>query len=105
MDLGPLHNVFAKDEDIITHTLLQSIIDKRIDLHSYIFSLKIEEIRSTGKFVEGKFFNKQELQIWDKKRKDSYVFTSHRLIQLLYDKIPEVVNKLTHAPFQIEEIK
>ena len=104
IDLGPLHNVFAKDEHVITHTILQSIIDKRIDLKSYVISLHIDEIRSTGQITEGKFFNKQEIQLWEKTRKESYAFASHRLIQMMYDKIPEAVNSLTHAPFEIEEI-
>ena len=104
IDLGPLHNVFAKDEHIITHTILQSIIEKRIDLKSYVISLQIDEIRSSGQFTEGKLFNKQELQLWEKVRKESYAFASHRLIQMMYDKIQETVNGLTHAPFEIQEI-
>ena len=105
IDLGPLHNVFAKDENIITHTILQSIIDKRIDLKSYAISLGVEEIKSSGNITEGKFFNKQEMQLWESVRKEKYVFASHRLIQLMYDKIPEAVNGLTHAPFEINEIE
>jgi len=41
IDLGPLHNVFAKDEHAVTHTILESIGKKDIPLESYAFSLRM----------------------------------------------------------------
>lgn len=105
IDLGPLHNVFAKDELEITHVLLEGIVRKTLNLSVCAVSLSIDEIISTGTFNEGNFFNKQELQIWEAKKPEKYVFTTHRVIQMLYDKIPESINKLTKEPIEIPALK
>jgi hypothetical protein len=105
IDLGPLHNVFAKDELEITHVLLEGIVRKTLGLTACAVSLSIDEIVSTGKFNEGNFFNKQELQIWEAKKPEKYLFTSHRVMQMLYDKIPERINKLTQEPIEISPLK
>lgn len=105
IDLGPLHNVFAKDELEVTHTLLQGIVEKTLDLGSYAVSLSIEEIVSKGNFAEGGFFSKQYLQIWDTENQEKYVFTSHRVMQHLYDSIPEVLRGLTREPVEIPALK
>ena len=104
IDLGPLHNIFAKDELEITHVLLEGISKKTLDLSAYAVSLQIKEIYSTGDFSEGSFFNKQYLQVWENKRPESYVFAPHRMLQALYDKIPEQINKLTKEPIEIPEL-
>ena len=44
IDLGPLHNVFAKDENLVTHTILESIAKKEIPLESYALSLRVDEV-------------------------------------------------------------
>lgn len=105
IDLGPLHNVFAKDEMTITHVVLEGIVNKVLDLPTYAISLTIDEIASTGNVSEGSFFNKQQLQIWQSHKPKKYVLCSHRLIQLLYDRIPEEINKLTQAPIEIPALK
>lgn len=105
MDFGPLHSIFAKDELKITHVLLQGIVDKALDLSSHAISISIDEINSSGNFSEGNIFNKQELQIWDSKKPQKYLFTSHRVMQLLYDKIPETMHSLTRDPIEIPELK
>lgn len=105
VDLGPLHNVFAKDELQLTHTLLQGIIDKSLDLSTYAMSLSIDGIASKGNFAEGNFFNKQYLQVWDTIEKQKYVFAPHRAIQVFYDKIPEIINNLTQEPIEIPVLK
>ncbi|MBL4663404.1 MAG: hypothetical protein JKY22_07595 [Flavobacteriaceae bacterium] len=105
IDLGPLHNVFAKDELEITHLLLEGIINKTLKLPACAVSLSIDEIHSTGQFSEGSFFNKQTLQVWETKKTEKYVFTSHRVMQMLYDKIPESINRLTKEPIEIPELK
>lgn len=105
MDFGPLHSIFAKDELKITHVLLQGIVNKALDLSSHAISISIDEINSSGNFSEGNIFNKQELQIWDSKKPQKYLFTSHRVMQLLYDKIPETMHSLTIAPIEIPELK
>ncbi len=105
VDLGPLHNVFAKDEDQITHTVLEGIGKKEIPLESYAISLKIDEVNSRSEFSEGGFFNKQTLQKWDDIFKKRYVFAPHRIIQLLYNKTPEIMNTLEKAPIQISELE
>ena len=42
VDLGPIHNVFAKDELEVTHVLLRSIINKSLDLSAYAVSLALK---------------------------------------------------------------
>ena len=59
IDLGPIHNVFAKDENEVTHTILESIAKKEIPLESYAISLEIDEVASGSEFKEGSFFSKQ----------------------------------------------
>jgi len=105
LDVGPLHNIFAKDENILTHNLLENISNKNLDMSSFCLSLAIDEVYSKGTFKEGSFLNKQLLQIWEVKKKEKYLFTSHRVLQLFYDKIPEVINLLSKPPFVVNKIK
>ncbi len=105
LDLGPLHSVFAKDELEVTHVILKGIIDKTLDISAYAISLQIDEINSTDTFSEGGYFNKQYLQVWESKKPAKYVFTSHRVMQVLYDTIPEHLNSLTEAPIEMEALK
>ena len=105
IDLGPFHNVFAKDENEITHAILESISKKEIPLESYALSLKIDEVYSGGTFKEGGFFSKQIMQRWDAVLKQKYIFAPHRIIQLLHNKTPEILNKLAKPPIQIADLK
>ncbi|MFD2917845.1 hypothetical protein [Psychroserpens luteus] len=105
VDLGPIHNVFAKDENKVTHAILQGIAEKTIPLESYAISFKIDEVSSASEFKEGSFFNKQTFQKWDSIFRQRYVFAPHRIIQLLYNKTPEIMNKLAKAPIQIADLK
>jgi len=104
VDLGPIHNVFAKDENKVTHAILQSIANKEIALESYAISFKIDELKSASEFKEGGFFSKQTFQRWDAMYRQRYVFAPHRIIQLLYNKTPEIMNKLAQSPIQISEL-
>lgn len=105
VDLGPIHNVFAKDENKVTHAILESIASKDIPLESYAISFKIDELKSGSEFKEGSFFSKQTFQRWDEMFRQRYVFAPHRIIQLLYNKTPEIMNGLAQAPIQISELK
>ena len=105
IDLGPLHNVFAKDEHKVTHTILESIGKKEIPLESYAFSLRVDEVSSKSEFKEGGFFSKQTLQRWDTIFNQKYVLAPHRIIQLLYNKTPELMNKLAKPPIEISGLK
>ncbi|NNM22621.1 MAG: hypothetical protein HKO54_03635 [Flavobacteriaceae bacterium] len=105
IDLGPLHNIFAKDELEITHLLLEGIVNKTLDLSAYAITLSIEEINSTDSFSRGSLFNTQHLQVWENAKPEKYVFTSHRVMQMLYDKIPETVNSLTKQPIELPALK
>lgn len=104
IDLGPLHNVFAKDENKITHTILEAISKKEVPLKSYAFSIKIDKVFSTSEFKEGSFFNKQIFQRWSDIVKQKYVLAPHRIIQLLYNKTPEVIDKLAKPPIQVSDL-
>ncbi|ULC58342.1 hypothetical protein MBM09_10455 [Flaviramulus sp. BrNp1-15] len=103
--LGPIHNVFAKDENEVTHAILEGIGKKEIPLESYAISFEINEVKSKSEFKEGGFFSKQILQKWDEVFKQMYVFAPHRIIQLLYNKTPDIMNKLAKPPIQIAELK
>ena len=105
IDLGPLHNVFAKDEHAVTHTILESIGKKEIPLESYAFSLRVNQVTSKSEFKEGSFFSKQTLQKWDDVYKQKYVLAPHRIIQLLYNKTPDMINALAKPPIEIAEFK
>lgn len=104
IDLGPLHNVFAKDENIMTHSILEGISKKEISLESFAISLQIDEVFSGSEFTEGGYFSKQTLQKWDYIIKQPYVFAPHRIIQLLYNKAPDLMNKLKRSPFQLADM-
>jgi len=105
IDLGPFHNVFAKDENEITHAILDSIAKKEIPLESYAISLKIDEVFSGSEFKEGSFFSKQTLQNWSDIVKQNYVFAPHRIIQMLYNKTPDIMNMLAKPPIQVSSLK
>jgi len=105
IDLGPFHNVFAKDENEITHTILKSIASKEIPLESYALSLKIDEVFSGSEFTEGGYFSKQTLQKWSDIINQKYVFAPHRIIQLLYNKTPEIMNLLAKPPIEVAKLK
>lgn len=105
IDLGPAHNVFAKDENQVTHTILKSIALKEIPLESYAISMQIDEVFSGSEFTEGSYFSKQIFQNWSKSIQQSYLFAPHRIIQLLYSKTPEIMNGLAMPPIQISDLK
>ena len=105
IDLGPLHNVFAKDELDVTHSLLKAIFEKTLDLTAYAMSFSIEEVESKGNFAEGGLFNKKYVQVWENSTSQKYLFTSHRVMQVLYDTIPETINGLTKEPIEIPALK
>lgn len=105
IDLGPIHNVFAKDENEVTHAILKSIGKKEIQLESYAISLRMDEVKSASEFKEGGFFSKQILQKWDDVFKQKYVFAPHRIIQLLYNKTPDIMNRLAKAPIEVSSIQ
>ena len=105
IDLGPLHNIFAKDENELTHAILDGISKKEIPLESYSVSLCIDDVFSKGAFKEGSFFNKQILQKWDEVESRKYVFAPHRIIQMLYSKTPDLMNKLSKPPIQMADLK
>jgi len=105
IDLGPLHNVFAKDENDITHAILKAIADKDIAIESYALSLKIDEVFSGATFQEGNFFSKKTFQKWSEVISQKYIFAPHRIIQLLHNRTPEVLLKLAKQPIEMSEIK
>jgi hypothetical protein len=105
IDLGPFHNVFAKDENEITHAILSGIASKIVPLESYAVSMNIDEVFSGETFTEGSFFNKQTMQKWSDVLKQKYLFAPHRIIQLLHNKVPRALDKLAKEPILMSEIK
>lgn len=105
IDLGPFHNIFAKDENEITHAILGGISRKEIPLESYALSLKIDEVFSGETFTEGGFFSKQTMQKWSDVIPQKYVFAPHRIIQLLHNQTPEVLHKLAKNPIELASLK
>lgn len=104
IDLGPFHNIFAKDENEITHAILSGISRKEISLDSYALSLKIDEVFAGETFTEGGFFSKQTLQKWSEVMLQKYVFAPHRIIQLLHNTAPEVLHKLAKPPIEVSAL-
>ncbi|ARV13769.1 hypothetical protein [Polaribacter sp. SA4-12] len=104
IDLGPFHNVFAKDENEITHAILGGIARKDIPLESYALSLKIDAVYSGDTFTEGGFFSKQTMQKWSDVIKQKYVFAPHRIIQLLHNQTPSELDKLAKQPIQMSDL-
>lgn len=105
IDLGPLHTIFAKDENEITHAIINSIAKKEIPLESYALAIKVDEVFSGSEFTEGGYFTKQILQKWSDVIKQKYIFSPHRIIQLLYNKTPDLMNKLAKPPFEVARLK
>jgi len=105
LDIGPLHTIFAKDENIYTHTLLTEIANKSLPMEAFSLSLSVEEAFSEGSFKEGSFFSKQELQIWKIDQVKNYIFAPHKVTQMFYDRIPEVINVLSKPPFDVNMLK
>ncbi|APZ47939.1 hypothetical protein BW723_17275 [Polaribacter reichenbachii] len=105
IDLGPLHNVFAKDENLITHAILGGISSKTVSLESYAVSLTIDEVFSGDTFTEGGFFSKQTMQKWSDVIKQKYLFAPHRIIQLLHNQIPRSLDNLAKEPIQMADLK
>jgi hypothetical protein len=81
--------------------LLESISKKIISLESYAISLKIDEVFSGSEFTEGGYFTKQTLQKWSDVIEQNYVFAPHRVIQMLYNKTPEIMDRLAKPPIQL----
>ena len=44
LDVGAFHNVFAKDENELTHTILEAIAKKEVPLEAYALSFKVHEV-------------------------------------------------------------
>ncbi|TXD82964.1 hypothetical protein ESY86_12015 [Subsaximicrobium wynnwilliamsii] len=105
IDLGPFHNVFAKDGDEVTHVILENIANKNIPLESYAVALSIDEVISGSQFTEGGYFSKQTLQKWKTVQHKKYVFAPHRIIQLLYSKTPEIMGTLEKPPFEVSSLQ
>lgn len=105
IDLGPFHNVFAKDENEITHAILGGISRKEIPLESYALSLKIDEVFSGETFTEGGFFSKKTMQKWSEVIQQKYVLAPHRIIQLLHNRTPEILHKLAKSPIELSSLK
>ena len=95
----------AKDENELTHAILDGIAKKTIPLESYLVSFKVDELSSQSEFKEGGFFNKQTFQKWGNTFRQRYLFAPHRIIQLLYNKTPEIMNNLAIPPVQVSDLK
>lgn len=105
IDLGPLHNVFAKDENEITHSILGGIAKKEIPIESYALSVKVDEVLSEDTFREEGFFSRQILQKWNKLEQKKYIMAPHRVIQLLHNTAPRTLDNLESPPIEMSELK
>ena len=90
--------------DGVNWLIKEGIGKKEVSIESYALSLKIDEVFSGDTFKEGGFFSKKTFQRWDAMYRQRYIFAPHRIIQLLYNKTPEVMNKLEMPPVQISEL-
>ncbi|QHI36704.1 hypothetical protein IMCC3317_20690 [Kordia antarctica] len=107
VDLGILHSIFSKDDHEITSALLQAIAHKDVGLHSFSLTTTVETINSVNSSKVSNdllSFSKQEIQVWSEVAKHKYILAPHRVIQLLYGKIPDTIIHLHHEPFEVEEL-
>lgn len=107
IDLGILHSIFSKDDHEITHALLKAIAQKEVTLNSFSLTTTVETINAVNSSKVSNdllSFKKQEIQVWSDVAKHKYILAPHRVIQLLYGKIPNTIIHLHHEPFEVEEL-
>ncbi|MCH2194018.1 hypothetical protein [Kordia sp.] len=107
VDLGILHSIFSKDDHEITQALLQAIAAKDVKLNSFSLTTTVETINSVNSSKVSNdllSFKKQEIQVWGDVTTHKYILAPHRVIQLLYGKIPNTIIHLHHEPFEVEEL-
>ncbi|WP_046745200.1 hypothetical protein [Kordia zhangzhouensis] len=107
VDLGILHSIFSKDDHEITHALLKAIAQKEVHLHSFSLTTTVDTITAINSSKVSNdllSFKKQEIQVWSEITKHQYILAPHRVIQLLYGKIPKTIIHLHHEPFEVEEL-
>ena len=74
-------------------------------MHNLAIALHNKGYKVTGsEFKEGGYFSKQILQKWSEVIKKRYLFGPHRIIQLLYNKSPEVMNYLAKPPIEVAKL-
>jgi hypothetical protein len=105
IDVGPLHNVFAKDKNVITHSILSGIAKKEIPIESYAVSLKVDEVLSEDTFKKEGFFSRQILQKWNTLEQKCYILAPHRVIQRLHNEVPRELDNLVLPPIQMADVK
>ncbi|WP_420574818.1 hypothetical protein [Kordia sp.] len=107
VDLGILHSIFSKDDHEITHALLKAIAQKDVPINSFSLTTTVETINAVNSSKVSNdllSFKKQEIQVWSEITKHKYILAPHRVIQLLYGKIPNTIIHLHHEPFEVEEL-
>lgn len=107
VDLGILHSIFSKDDHEVTQALLEAIAQKNVNLHSFSLTTTVETINAINSSKVSNdllSFKKQEIQVWSEIAKHKYILAPHRVIQLLYGKIPNTIIHLHHEPFEVEEL-
>jgi len=107
VDLGILHSIFSKDDHEISHALLKAIAQKDVTINSFSLTTTVETIDSVNSSKVSNdllSFKKQEIQVWSEIATHKYILAPHRVIQLLYGKIPNTIIHLHHEPFEVEEL-
>jgi len=105
LDLGPIHSIFAKDDNPVTHLILEGLSKREIPLESYAVTLKIEETVSQSTFKSGGFFNSRDLQKWGSPVKQQFLLAPHRILQLMYSNYPEIKSNLTRPPIEMAALQ
>ena len=104
IDLGPVCHIFTKDEHVLTHAILESISKKSLTPDSFAVDFSLSLVKSKGTFMEGGFFSKQTMQRWGTTEEQKYLFAPHRVIQMLYTKVPEIISDLMKPPFEVSPL-
>ncbi len=105
LDLGPIHTIFAKDDNPVTHLILEGISKREIPLESYAVTLKIEETVSQSTFRTGTIFSSRDLQRWGSPVKQQFLLAPHRILQSIYSNYPEIKNDLTRPPIEMAALQ
>ncbi len=108
IDLGPLANIFTRDDRKVSIALRDGIKRKDLPIDSFALELKLEQVKSTGEVETGgifSFISKKKIQNWNTPESFSFLMAPHLVIQYLYNHHGEILKGLTKHPIDVEAIK
>lgn len=119
VDIGPLYSVFSKDNNPVTHAMLQSIKDRHIPYYSFALQVSINTLEHIGEYVDdsaGFFGKKRTVQQYlvpstaSTQRNGStychtYLLAPHRVVQALTEIQPDYIKSLATGPVIVSPLE